>query len=222
MAKTEMRRHLGPLGLRSSSYAASLSDESSDFDELEQFDERDWSDDMTFNDVGADVHDDLRTMVNRRSADRSAPSYDVLQKAIVRPVSRSSRRPEYPRDLRDLVRPIKIVLVRVPKRLEMTMDLAACVRTGFDLVPSAVTVSMGDDSTFRCACDFRTFAAVRHSLVFFNPDAVSCRKYKDVPRMVQEARMYVSRGFTFRPSSTARLGSISSYERDVSATVVEL
>ena len=213
---------LTPLGFRWSSYAASISDESSDIDELEQLDERDWFDDMMFNNVGADVHDDLRTMVNRRSADRSALSYDVLQKAIIRPVSQSSRRPEYPRDLRDLVRPIKIVLVRVPERPEMTMDLAACVRTGFDVVPSAVTVSMGDDFTFRCACDFRTFAAVRNSLVFFNPDTVSCRKFKDVPRMIQEARMYVSRGFTFRPPATARLGSISSYQRDVGDTVVEL
>ncbi|CAK0852499.1 unnamed protein product [Prorocentrum cordatum] len=163
--------------------------------------------------AAAEAFKELRGLVLPRHANRHRSGYRVLTSVVVRP-----RLPDdCPPDLVRLIRPINIVLVRVPGRASQAVDFPGLVRDGFDLVPCAVSVRVGDDFSFRCSCTSGTLAAVERRMLFFNPEAVACRKLEEIKRMVHRVRKYVVRGFTFLKSSTAILRSLTPAERRASA-----
>ena len=208
---------LNPLGVDSEARVRDWYDDSDDEDS-DAFDATGVPDYIRHDGVLADGYDELRGIVRGPSNGGGPASYDALRVAVIVP-----RLPDgFPNDLRALIRPINVIHVRVPGAAPGSpVDLPARVRGGFDLVPSAVSVGVDDDLEFRCTCNLRTFAAVHQAVLFFNPEAVSRRKYKDIPRMLFRVRKYTSRGFVFVPSSTMIIASLSAEERHASVAVVD-
>ena len=163
-----------------------------------------------------EAHEELRGLIRRSSSVGHAPSYEVLQTVLLEfglPEGSSTT-------LCNLIRPLNIVHVRVPG--SGTPDLASRVRSGFDLVPCAISVEIDDDFSFRCTCDVRTLAAARLSLVFFNVDHVRRRNRDDIPRLLDRVQKYQRRGFMFALSSNAILSTLSPNDSAARGSVVTL
>ena len=155
--------------------------------------------------AAAEAFEELRELIEEGPADGRNASYEVLQTVNLLP--------QLPENglravLSTFVRPLNIVLIRAPVSPGKAMDLASCVRGGFDLVPCAVTVTMEEDLRFRCTCDVRTLAAARLSLLFFNAEHFRRRSRDDVPKLIERVRKYAGRGFKFTRLTSAVLSSL--------------
>ena len=208
---------LCPLGCLWDTRTKLFYDDSSDDDEDEMFDAAGVPDDIRSEAATADAYEELRGVIRRPSAGRPAAGYNVLQSTVTEPLFPAA----FPDDLRRLIRPVNVILIQVPAASGPTVGLAARVRNGFDLVPCAVNVSVAGAFSYHCSCTRRASAAARLRLLFFSPEAVVCRHYADIPRMVHRVRKYGSRGFTFMRSFDAVSALLAAEEMRDGDVVVE-